>query len=320
MTDFSLNWLRAVASAAAIFAFFPGAVPPVLAQEDVRPLLDRMERLERDITLIQRQLYRSGSPGSTNGESAVSAEPPPISGDTALHLEERVNGFERIMTNMNGQVEEANFQITQLRTRLDKLVADVDFRLKEIESRLGPSAAGSTPSASDSHLPPPAAAGKRPGAEADAVAAFGKTAAEDAGAGNARSGALPEGTPKEQYEHAYSLLGQRDFPGAERAFASFLEAHGDDALAGNAQYWLGETFFVRGDFRQAAVAFAKGYQKYPKSGKAADNVLKLGLSLARLDRVADACMAFGKLGSEFRNASADIKQRAAVERKKFACR
>src|SRR3546814_19535879 len=44
-------------------------------------------------------------------------------------------------------------------------------------------------------------------------------------------------------------------------------------------YWLGETYYVRQRYQDAAVAFLEGYQKYPKSPKAADNLLKLGMAL-----------------------------------------
>ena len=60
---------------------------------------------------------------------------------------------------------------------------------------------------------------------------------------------------------------------------SFVERYPKDPLAGNAQYWLGETFYVRKDYSNAATAFAQGYEKYPKGAKASDDLLKLGMSL-----------------------------------------
>ena len=48
----------------------------------------------------------------------------------------------------------------------------------------------------------------------------------------------------------------------------FLEKHPQDDLASNAQYWLGETYYVRKNYQDAAFAFAEGYQRYPESRKA----------------------------------------------------
>ncbi len=97
------------------------------------------------------------------------------------------------------------------------------------------------------------------------------------------------------------------------------EDHPEDPLAGNAKYWLGETFYVRGDFRNAAVTFAEGFQRYPDSTKAPDNLLKLGMSLAQLEKKDDACGAFGELLKRYPDATASILQRATRERERLGC-
>ena len=50
-------------------------------------------------------------------------------------------------------------------------------------------------------------------------------------------------------------------------------------LAGNAQYWLGETHYVRRDYKAAATAFLNGYTTFENSPKAPDSLLKLGMTL-----------------------------------------
>jgi tol-pal system protein YbgF len=76
-------------------------------------------------------------------------------------------------------------------------------------------------------------------------------------------------------------LKQADYPAAEVALKAFVEQHPNDPMAGNAQYWLGETFYTRGRYAEAATAFAEGYKRWPKSSKAADELLKLGMSRIR---------------------------------------
>ena len=88
--------------------------------------------------------------------------------------------------------------------------------------------------------------------------------------------------PKQLYETAYGYLLQRDYGAAEAAFDEFLRRHPNDPLAGNAQYWLGESLYVRGQYRAAAGAFLKGYQTYARSAKAPESLLKLAMSLQRL--------------------------------------
>ena len=100
---------------------------------------------------------------------------------------------------------------------------------------------------------------------------------------------------------------------------AFVERNPKDPLAGNAQYWLGETYYVRKDYANAASAFAQGYEKYPKSPKAADDLLKLGMSLAALNQKADACKAYGRLQHDFPAAPQGIKERLGSEKQRAGC-
>ncbi len=125
-------------------------------------------------------------------------------------------------------------------------------------------------------------------------------------------------TPDMLYERSYESLLRRQFADAETGFRSFVQKYGDNSLAGNAQYWLGETYYVQGDYRQAAQTFLKGYREYPKSRKAADSLLKLGLSLNRLGQKEQACAAFSQLGGQFPKA-AEARKRAQTEAKRAGC-
>lgn len=133
-------------------------------------------------------------------------------------------------------------------------------------------------------------------------------------------GKLPAGTPQERYNYAYKLLVQSDYVDAESAFREFLGAHPQDPLAGNAQYWLGETYYVRQQYEQAAQAFLQGYQGYGKSAKAPDSLLKLGMSLAAMKKNPEACAALGQLAKDFPQAPQHVKDAATRERGKINCR
>ncbi len=131
---------------------------------------------------------------------------------------------------------------------------------------------------------------------------------------------LPDGTPKEQYEYAFKFLTRNDFASAEVALRDFLNRHPEDPLAGNAQYWLGETYYVRGDYKQAAVEFMSGYQKYPRSNKGPDNLLKLGMSMASLGQQQGACTALGRISKDYADAPEQIKRTAASQSADLKCK
>ena len=143
------------------------------------------------------------------------------------------------------------------------------------------------------------------------------------GAGNVNPDAIetdslaPE-SPEALYERSNESLLRRQFGDAESGFSSFVSKYPDHSLAGSAQYWLGETYYAQGDFRQAAQNFLQGYKGYPKSRRAPDSLLKLGISLNKLGQTQQACAAFGALGGEFPNA-VDAKKRAQAESKRAGC-
>ena len=83
---------------------------------------------------------------------------------------------------------------------------------------------------------------------------------------------------------------------------------------------MGETYYVRGRYQDAAVTFAEGYQKYPTNSKAPDNLLKLGMSLGQLGKKADACVAFSELTKKFPTAPDSVMTRLKEEKRRYACR
>ena len=352
--------LRLILAAVSLAVVSVTAAPQVQAQNsDLQSLIQRVDRLQREIVTLQRQVYSSGEAPAPASELAnlgpdTGGEVPPR---IAARLQTRVDELEAQLRSLTGQIEEANFQARQVASRLDKLIGDVDFRLQELERRVGggigaplaegdpaaqPSGAGFAAGGAGG-TSGPQVLGQVSQAEVDALRArqqqqqfqdqaqAGQVEAQagqvqgqvqsDAAAAPAaqQTAALPGGSVQADYNHAFGLLSKANYGEAEVALKSFLETHPDDPLAGNAKYWLGETYYVRGDFRNAAVTFAEGFQRYPDSTKAADNLLKLGMSLAQLEKKDDACGAFGELLKRYPDATTSILQRATRERERLGC-
>ena len=107
---------------------------------------------------------------------------------------------------------------------------------------------------------------------------------------------------------------------AEVAFIKFIEDFSEHSLTSNAYYWLGETFYVRKNYIQAAQNFAAGYKKFPKGSKASAQLLKLGISLYALNKNKEACSTFAKLNKEFTKLSLSISSRANTYKEKLDCK
>lgn len=131
--------------------------------------------------------------------------------------------------------------------------------------------------------------------------------------------ALPGGDAQALYQQGYGALLQKDYAGAEGAFRQLLDAYPKDPLAGDAQYWIGETYYVRGQYKNAADAFLKGYKTYKSGQKAPDTLLKLGMALAALGQKDAACSTFTELKAKYPGAPDHIVDEAKAERKKAGC-
>ncbi|MDQ2105114.1 tol-pal system protein YbgF [Azospirillum isscasi] len=286
----------------------------VLAQ--TASMQDRLARLESGVEALDgrvevAQAYPSPYAPGPNARGQTAEIQPSLAAD----FEVRLQKLERALSELTGRYEEATYQISQMKDRLERVNSDIDFRLKELESKGG--GAASDPFGGPAKPSAPAAA---PSAAKAPEKAPEKPAEKPAEKQAAAVAPLPaNSTPEKQYEHAFELLRQSDYDKAEKAFTDFLAKNKGHQLAGNAQYWLGETYYVRNKFQDAAVAFAEGVQKYPKNNKAADNLLKLGMSLQQLNQKKDACTAFNQLVSKFPEASASVKRRADTERRRLNC-
>jgi tol-pal system protein YbgF len=309
------------AAGIALALLLAAALPfPVVAQtspDQMQSLLDRVDRLQRDLGTLQRQVYQGGgSRSGSSGNSGNSGAAAP-SGSDATNLEIRLQGIEEQLQTLRGQIEDASFQAKSVSDRLDKLSSDVDFRLSAIEKKVG-----LTPGASGDVPQQPATPQLTPPSPQDQGTVFiPPDAANDAGkqAAATPAAALPQGAPSDQLAYAMGLLNQNDYAGGEKAFKEFLSQHPTDPLAGNAQYWLGRTYFARNNFNDATRTFAEGYKKYPQSPRAAENLLYLGRSLAGLNQKANACQAYARLLSEYPKSVDATKASAQAERKKLAC-
>ncbi|HEY7766311.1 MAG TPA: tol-pal system protein YbgF [Aestuariivirgaceae bacterium] len=125
-------------------------------------------------------------------------------------------------------------------------------------------------------------------------------------------------TPEKLYELSYESLLRRRYGEAEAGFRSFVQKHPEHELAGNAGFWLGETYYVQSNYKAAAQAFLSGFQKYPDNRKAPDSLLRLGMSLKQLGQKEQACAAFATVETKFPKAG-ETRKRAQDESEKAGC-
>lgn len=236
--------------------------------------------------------------------SSAKAQQAPIysTGNVSAQTEVRLQQMETQIRDLTGKIEQQNYTIGQLEKQIKKLKES-----EAVQSEVVPRGA--------SQIAVP---------EKDPLMAQQKNplnldfkALDPKGMQTAIPGGSTDATG--QYEQAFAHLKSQNYDVAQKGFETFLESNSDHVLAANAKYWLGETFYVRGEYKKAAKTFAEGFQAFPNSAKSPDILLKLGMSLAGMGKKGDACVALSQLPVKFPTGSDPILERGLQEMDKLSC-
>lgn len=314
-------------------------VVPAYAQAP-RDMNSRLTRIENEIDTLSRALFRGEAPppgALSPGESADDAR-------VRANMELRLSQLEMELRSLTGQFEQQNYRMRQIEEKYSRTIADLEQRVAALESQLSMGAAaqrqgGAMPPRTyrGTVLPERPAPGRNTvGIEpveteeteityesaAPSQGVLGTLEIPRDGAAGDSADRPPEQeslSPQESYERAFARLKNREYEAAEKSFQSFLERYPGHRLAENARYWLGETFYVRGNYERAARLFAEGYQKNADGAKGPDNLLKLGMALAGMGKTDDACLTFKQIKRQYGDSAGPIINRARAEAEQIGC-
>lgn len=285
-----------------------GTSAPAMAQD----VNERLDQIEQDMVILKRQQDRGGR--------GASGAPSADGGVGNAQIDVRITALEEELRGLRGKLEESEFERKRISEELERFRRDTELRLSDIEkaNHAAPAAvepkpeAPAKPAAEKETAPKkaevsvkevPTEAAEKPAAEAKAEE--GATSAED--------------TPRDRYNYAFRLLNQNQYDEAAKHFADFTKKYPKNPLVGNAYYWQGETHYIRKDYAAAADLFRQGYEAMPSGPKAADNLLKMGMSLAALKKKDEACVVLGQVVSKYKTSSANVAAKAQAEQKRAAC-
>ncbi len=287
----------------------------------LKSISDQIQVITKDLKTLEKAVYQKSDvvslkPSSSLGSDGLNEE---IMTKHLLKLNEIENQF-RQLTN---KFEEVNFKLDKLSTRVTKIQSDTQLRLSDLENgetktkekqvalpgSSKPQDFGAAPGYQSSNLPKEQSI--------NSIESAQTVIAEEP---EQRDSLLPDKPAKEQYEFAVSFMKIGDYETAEFALKEFIDKNKDHDLAGSAQYWYGETFRIRQLYSDAATAYLDGYQNYPKSIKAPDNLLKLGITMVQLGEKDQGCKMISGIKKEYPKANKSVLQKAQYEQKKFKCK
>jgi tol-pal system protein YbgF len=267
-------------------------------------------------------------PPTSGTNSSPVSQVRPTNQDVVTMQGIRIAQLEEIIRNLTGQLETLNHRIAEQSQQLAIMAKDVNFRFQNLETKAfgTPQQPPSTnmtkapaplakPNSKPTSMPIPSAKSQpSPWAQAEMISP--EKAQSTITINNPEQ---VQNNDRSLYNEAYALLRKGKHSVAETKLKQMLKEFPNSPLAGNAQYWLGETYYARGKFNQAASAFADGYKKYPSSTKGPDNLLKLGLTMKALGKKEEACIAFNAISDKFPDASNAIKKRTETEILSLEC-
>jgi tol-pal system protein YbgF len=306
-----------------IFIFFANIS---FAQQDkMNELLDKLEKIQKDIQTLEKAVYTK----NTNLPSDNI-----LLNEALTNQLSKISELEKQIQQMTQKYEENSYQLQQLTDKLNKVSNDNQLRLQQLENNKFASDKVSSPKEviEEKKISPPKNSNQN---------VLNKEEVEEANTdednslkdklvntesvklkekpNKAQAKILPKASAAERYKFAMNIMKSGDFEKAEIAFKEFVDAHAKHELAGSAQFWYGETFYIRQLYEDAAVAFLDGYQKYPNSPKAPENLLKLGVTLAELGETEQGCKMIANLKKAYPKTDASILQKSSYEKKRFNC-
>jgi|TARA_B110000444_G_scaffold199856_1_gene191298 tol-pal system protein YbgF len=290
---------------------------------------DQLQIIIQDLKTLEKAVYKS---------SDITSKTLPVNGLNEEILTRhllKLNEIEEQFRLLTNRFEEVNFKLDKLSNRVTKIQSDTQLRFSDLEAdtttkttKLNKNKNKIKKQTQQVSLPgsdKPQDLGAAPAYNLDPKETTQATQSIEATASvfteerKPETSLLPNKTPKEQYNFALSFMKVGDYETAELALREFIDKNKSDKLAGSAQYWYGETFRIRQLYSDAATAYLDGYQNYPKSKKAPENLLKLGTTMVELGEKDQGCKMITGLKKQYPKASQSVLQKAQYEQKRFKC-
>ena len=288
----------------------------------LKAISDQIQVITKDLKTLEKAVYQKSDVVSLKPSSSLSSDG--LNEDIMTKHLLKLNEIENQFRELTNKFEEINFKLDKLSTRVTKIQSDAQLRFSDLEKgsisaitekqqilpgSTKPQDFGAAPAYQTSNLPKEQSINSVESAQT-VITQEPET----------RESLLPDKPAEDQYEFAVSFMKIGDYETAEFALKEFIDKNKDHDLAGSAQYWYGETFRIRQLYSDAATAYLDGYQNYPKSRKAPDNLLKLGITMVQLGEKAQGCKMISGIKKEYPKAKKSVLQKAQYEQKKFKCK
>jgi TolA-binding protein len=306
----SVGPITALAAAAAI-AMLPAEA---LAQRQAPTPEQRIERLERQVNQMRRQVFPKGRPADTAGFS----DEPAATQSSVTTLDQRLDALERQMADLLRQSEENGHHLQTLESDLAKTRTDQEQRLSTLEQRMNEAAAAAAAAPQPEAVAEPKTSAtkpiKTPTTRTASKAEGGPATAETASAG-------PAGDPGEDaYTQGFKLWEAGQYDEAIASLKSFVAAYPRHRRVSYANNLIGRSLLSKGQTRDAAAVFLSNYRGNPGGERAADSLYYLGQATMQLGQPGQACRVYAEFDAIYGSrARPDLRKQVTDAKAQAQC-
>ena len=274
-----------------------------LAQRQPPTPEQRLERLERQVQEVQRQVFPRGRPAATAGFS----DEPAATQSSVVTLDQRLDAVERQMADILRQSEENGNRLRTLEGDLAKLRTDQEQRIATLEQRVSDAAAAVPAAATVA----PVATLSKPTTKPRPDTVEPKPATADA---------VATDPGEDAYTAGFRLWEAGKYDEAITALKAFNAAYPKHRRVSYAKNLIGRALLDKGDARGAAEAFLANYRSNSKGERAPDSLYYLGQSLIKLGQPGQACKAYAELDSVYGSkVRPDLQKQVAAAESEAKC-
>ncbi len=263
----------------------------IFANESSLTIQQQLERLQREVSDLSKSVYSNNNTileDSSNNDFVTNL--------SAIDM--RIYDLEKDVKNLTGSLEEIFFQIDDIINKLenfDEIFVSLENKLIEIKSN---NLELDKQSQSKSDLDQENTLGSLKITPNDSE--IENTESINNEDKEAQIEKL-KSSPEDQFQSAFDNIREKNWEEAKNSLIKFINDYPENQLSGSAHYWLGELYILEKKYRDAALIFAEGYQKFPDSIKAPDMLYKLSQSLNEVNKSSESCKTLEKLIIDYPN-------------------
>jgi TolA-binding protein len=275
----------------------------------------RIERLERQVNQMQRQLFPKGRPADTAGFS----DEPAATQSSVTTLDQRLDALERQMADLLRQSEENGHHLQTLESDVAKTRTDQEQRLSTLEQRMNEAAAAAVaPAPTEPAAEPRPSTAKPSGKPPKTVA---KTESGPVSAAAPSDAAAPGGDPGEDaYSEGFHLWEAGNYDQAIASLKSFAAAYPKHRRVSYANNLIGRSLIEQGKLREAAAVLLANYRSNPNGERAPDSLYYLGQAEMKLGQTGQACRVYAEFDAIYgAKARSDLRKQVSDGKAQAQC-